>query len=102
MKSVFFDRNAKKEFSELSDAVQDEFQSLIHILIEKGRLDYPNSKKLDKNLYEIRVKLQGEFRGFYAYVKGNFIAILHFFQKKTQKTPPKNLKVAKRKLRQYE
>lgn len=52
MKNVYFDRNAKKEFSELSDAVQDEFQSLIHILIEKGRLDYPNSKKLDKNLYE--------------------------------------------------
>jgi len=102
MKTVFFDKNADKEFIKLSAAVKIGFQSLIQILIEKGRLDFPNSRKLDKNLYEIRVKLQGEFRGFYAYVGENFIVILHFFHKKTQKTPIKNLKIAKRRLKQYE
>jgi len=102
MKNIYFDKNADKEFENFSIVVKKEFQSLIQILIEKGKLDFPNSKKLDKNLYEIRVKLQGEFRGFYAYVGKNFIAILHFFHKKTQKTPLKNLKIVKRRLRQYE
>jgi phage-related protein len=102
MKNIYYDKKADKELAELSLPVQKAFLSLIENLRSAGRLDFPDSKKLDKNLYEIRVKLQGEFRGLYAYMEKEFIIILHFFHKKSQKTPLKNLKTAKRRLRQYE
>ncbi|MCX6816872.1 MAG: type II toxin-antitoxin system RelE/ParE family toxin [Candidatus Beckwithbacteria bacterium] len=102
MKKIYYDKNADKELAEFSISVQKVFLSLINILKTTGKLEFPVTKKLEKNLYEIRVKLQGEFRGFYAYMGKEFIVILHFFHKKTQKTPLKNLKTAKRRLKQYE
>ena len=65
-------------------------------------MDFPQAKKITKDLFEIRIKLQGEYRGFYAYLGKLDIVILHFFRKKTQKTPIKDLEVAKRRLRLYE
>jgi len=102
MKSIYYDAKAKAELKEMPLPVQKAFVSLIENLKLTGRLALPDAKKLDKNLYEIRVKFQGEFRSFYAYVGKDFIVILHFFHKKTPKTPPKNLKTAKRRLKQYE
>lgn len=102
MKNIFYDKKADKELAELPRFAQKAFVSLIENLRLTGRLEFPDAKKLDKNLYEIRVKLQGIFRGFYAYVGNNYIVILHFFHKKTQKTPLKNLKTAKGRLKQYE
>lgn len=102
MKDIHYDKRAEKELFEFARPVQKAFVSLIENLKNFGRLEFPDAKKLDKNLYEIRIKLQGEFRGFYAYVGRDFIVLLHFFHKKTQKTPPKNLKTALRRLKQYE
>ncbi len=68
----------------------------------EGKLDLPHSKKVTRNLFEIRVKFQGEYRGFYAYIGKLDIVILHFFRKKTQKTPIKDLELAQRRLKQYE
>ncbi|MDO8658731.1 MAG: type II toxin-antitoxin system RelE/ParE family toxin [Candidatus Levybacteria bacterium] len=50
----------------------------------------------------MRIKLQGEYRSLYAYIGELNIVILHFFRKKTQKTPIKNLELAQRRLRLYE
>ena len=99
---VFFDNKAQKEFEDFTEPVQIKFDSLFKTLKERGRLDFPDGRKIDKNLYELRIKYQGEYRGLYAYVIQSQIIILHFFRKKTQKTPIKNLKTAKRRLKFYE
>lgn len=99
---VYIDEIANKELSEFSLSVQAKFKALFKYLKLNGRLEFPDSKKLDKNLYEIRVKSQGEYRGFYAYLRKNSAIVLHCFHKKTQKMPPKNLKTAKRRLKYYE
>lgn len=45
-------------------------------------------KKLEHNLYEIRVEYTGnQYRSLYFQVQGNHYMITHGFSKKTQKTP---------------
>lgn len=100
-KKVFLDRNAQEELHDFPEYVQIEFEAYFDILKSEGKLEYPYSKKIDRNLFEIRVKYKGEFRGFYAYLAKEYILILHFFQKKSQKTPIKNVKTAKRRLKNY-
>mgnify|MGYP001605069865 CR=1 FL=1 len=101
-KEIFYDKNALKELRELNSEVQKEFQAYIEILALEGKLEFPEARKLAKNLFEIRVVYEGAYRGFYAYAKKDYIVLLHFFEKKTQKTPLKNLKLAQQRLKQYD
>ena len=101
-KKIFFDKNAEKELRGFVEKVQVEFEGYFLILKKEGKVDFPESKKIDKNLFELRVKFKGEYRGFYAYIGKIYIIILHFFKKKTQKTPIRNIKTAKRRLKKYE
>jgi len=56
------------------------------------------ARKLVENLWELRSKLpQGIARTFFT-IYAQKIVLLHGFVKKTQKTPPKELSVAKRRL----
>ena len=101
-KKVIVDERAKTEIYGFPYMVQLSFEGYFDILADKGRLEYPDTKKVGKNLFEIRIKSEGEYRGLYAYVGKQFIVILHAFRKKTQKTPIRSLKVAERRLREYE
>ena len=101
-KIVRVDYRAEKELRSFSREVQFEFKGYFKALETRGKLEFPEAKKLDKNLYEIRVSLEGKYRGFYAYIGKEYIIILHLFRKKSQKTPVKNLKLAKRRLKKYE
>lgn len=100
-KEVFYDRNALKELYGFSVTIQKEFQAYIALLASEGKLEFPEARKVTKELFEIRVTQDGTYRGFYAYLKGRYVVILHFFQKKTQKTPLKSIKVAEQRLKQY-
>ena len=99
---VFLDIKAQKEFGKFTEPVQIKFDSLFKNLRDIGWLNFPDSRKLEKNLYELRIKYQGEYRGLYAYIINSQIVALRFFRKKTQKTPIKDLKTAKRRLKLYE
>ena len=101
-KEIFYDKNALRELHEFSNEVQKEFQAYITILAFEGRLEFPEARKVTTDLFEIRIAQEGTYRGFYAYLAGRYVVILHFFQKKTQKTPLKNIKLAKQRLRKYE
>lgn len=101
-KNVLIDKNAEKELRGFGEEVQLEFEAYIKILELEGKLDFPSARKVTKDIFEIRVKLKGEYRGVYAYIGKLDIVILHFFRKKTQKTPIKDLELAQRRLRQYE
>lgn len=56
-------------------------------------LPMPYSKKITGNIYELRTRGRQEIRIFYAFIK-NEIYLLHLFQKKTQKTPANEIKIA--------
>lgn len=56
-------------------------------------LGMPHSKKLAKDLYELRVRGRQEVRIIYGFINKT-IYLLHAFLKKTQKTPPKEINTA--------
>lgn len=101
-KEVFYDKNALKELQGLNNEVQKEFQAYIAILASEGRLEFPEARKIAKNLFEIRISQEDAYRAFYAYVRKEHVVLLHFFQKKTQKTPLRSIKLAEQRLKKYE
>lgn len=66
----------------------------IRLLIDYGPfLKPPDIKKLQDKLYELRISGNPSVRIFYTIIKGEYY-LLHAFKKKSQKTPPKELKMA--------
>ncbi len=101
-KSIIFDARAVKELEKFERDAQLAFQSYITILSSEGRLEFPDARKITAEIFEIRVECKGAYRGLYAYVGKDFIIILHFFNKKSQKTPLKNIAVARQRFKTYE
>lgn len=55
-----------------------------------------------KGLFEIRIESGGNiFRIFCCFDKGNLVILFNAFQKKTQKTPPKEIEKAERLMKEY-
>lgn len=69
----------------------------IHIidLLEKHgpQLNMPHSRKLNSDLYELRIRGKQEVRIIYAFMKDK-IYLLHAFKKQKQKTPIKEIQLA--------
>ncbi len=64
-------------------------------------LGLPCTKAVGGGLFEIRAKgREGIGRSFFCAVKGKEVIILHSFIKKSQKTPKKQLKLARQKLKE--
>lgn len=75
---------------------------IVDLIEEQGpNLGEPFTKKIDKELYEIRVKAQeGIGRALYCYLVGQEIVILTAFIKKTQKTPLRIIELAKTRMKE--
>lgn len=56
-------------------------------------LKLPHSKKIDKDLFELRTHGTQEIRIFYTFYK-NSAVLLHYYTKKTQRIPQKEIKIA--------
>ncbi len=72
-------------------------------MIEKhgANLGDPHTKPMGDGLFEIRAKAkEGIARGLFCYMDGQKIKVLHAFVKKTEKTPKKDLDLAKDRLRE--
>ena len=84
----------KNFLQEQDKRVKAKVLDAIDILIESGPfLKPPYMKKLDKDLYELRIKSTVAVRVFYSPITGVYY-LLHAFVKKTQKTPDREMKVA--------
>ena len=79
-------------------ALADEILTYLMLLSEKGTtLGMPYSKHLRDSLWELRLKNN---RIIYCCIQGNNIYLLHHFQKQSQKTPLKELKLAIRRYKE--
>lgn len=80
--------------NKLPDDARAKISSDIVMLKEYGPfLRQPYSKKIAKNLFELRIKGKDSIRIFYVFFK-NKIYLVHAFRKKSQKTPKKEIKTA--------
>lgn len=93
------DERVDKFIEALPEADQGRISGYLYLFKEYG-FNLPNKylKKLDKNLWELR---PGNVRLLLGKVKSNMI-IVSAFIKKTEKTPKKEIKIAKNRLREFE
>jgi phage-related protein len=101
-KIILIDLLAKKEIDSFSKEVGAKFYDLFKILAKEGKLEMPFAKKISSKIYEVRVKYQGQYRAIYAYILKKEVMVLSAFQKKTNKTPKKELIKAIKRLKKYE
>lgn len=90
-----------KEFIESVDkTTRAKITDMIFVLSQYGPfIRPPFSKKIIKNIYELRVKSQTSVRILYVFYHNN-IYLLNAFKKKTQKTPKKEIKIALDRIKQ--
>lgn len=71
-------------------------------MVESGsNLGLPYTRPFGDGLFEIRARgVEGIGRAFFCTLVGQRIVILHGFIKKTQQTPPKELKIARKRLKE--
>ena len=84
----------------LPDGLLARYLRLTDMMLEFGaNLGMPHTRAMGDGLFELRVKgKEGIARVFYCTVIGQRVIMLHGFIKKSEKTPPKELKVAKERL----
>lgn len=70
----------------------------IELLVTAGKkLGLPHSKKINSNLWELRIKGDQEVRLLYGFKK-NIAHVVHGFVKKSNKTPKKEIDTAQKRL----
>lgn len=86
-----------QEFAEtLGAQAQMQFVTIRRKLEEDGRLVSPYGEKVEGHdeLFAIRLRQGQNVRFFYCYADGDIVWVLSGFEKKTQKTPPAEIRKA--------
>jgi len=81
-----------------------DYARLVELLIEHGpSLRLPHSRALGDGLFELRPRgRSGTGRAFNCFVIGRRVVVLHAFVKKTQQTPDRELKLARKRQKELE
>jgi len=84
----------------LDPSLAAKYLRLADLMLEFGaNLGMPHTRAMSNGLFELRVKgREGIARVFYCTLSGRRIIMLHGFVKKSQKTPAKELRTARRRL----
>lgn len=94
---IFHEQYFADFYLELSEKVQEKIEYVFKILrtvqnVPKKFLDHLTGTD---GLYEIRVEFESNiYRIFCCFDKGNLVVLFNGFQKKTQKTPKKEIELA--------
>ena len=81
-----------------------DYARLIELLAQHGpSLRLPHSRAFGDGLFELRPRGQsGIGRAFYCFLSGKRIVVVHAFIKKTQETPDKELKLARKRVKELQ
>ncbi len=98
----FFNKKVESETLSFPAGILANFIHIAEMIEEFGpALGAPYTKAMGQGLFEIRAKgKEGIGRSFFCMVKGKEVIILHSFIKKSQKTPVKELKIARKRLKE--
>jgi len=100
----YFHARVQAEIESWPDGILADYARLVELLLEFGpNLKMPHSKAMGKGLFELRPKgREGIGRAFYCFLVGRRIIILHAFLKKTQTTPPPELAIARKRMKEVQ
>ena len=98
----YFNERVLAEIEAWPVGVLADYLRLVELLIEFGPdLRMPHSRALGGGLFELRPRgREGIGRALYCYLIGERVVVLHAFMKKTQATPERDLKTARRRMRE--
>lgn len=77
---------------------------LAELLAEHGpNLRLPHSRAMGEGLFELRPRgRSGIGRAFYCFLVGRRVVVVHAFVKKTPQTPEKDLKLARKRMKEID
>ncbi len=101
-KIEYYDEGLEEEIFALPDTLLARYIKLTDLMKEHGSdLGMPRTEPLGKGLFELRLKgKEGIARVFYCTMVGKKIYMLHCIIKKTEKTPNKELALARKRMRE--
>ena len=99
---LYYNDRVRREIEEWPVGIYADFLRLVEWLEEDGLdLRMPHSRAMSGGLFELRCKgPEGIGRAFYCTQVGRELVILHSLVKKSQATPDKDLKLARRRLKE--
>lgn len=96
---IFLDSQVDRFIASLEKPTIAKVLRTIDLLEEFGhKLSMPHSKKIDRQLFELRIRGKKEIRVIYTFYKYN-VYLLHGFIKKSREIPQKELQQANTKLK---
>ena len=101
---VFYKDYFDDFFEHLTDKVKDKVDEVLFMMtiIERVPTKFFKSIESVKGLFEIRVEYESNiYRIFCCFDKGNLVVLFNGFQKKTQKTPTKEISKAEKIMEEY-
>lgn len=98
----FFNSTVEVEVLGWPEGIVASFVRITEQMVISGpNLGMPYTRPFGKGLFEIRAKgVEGIGRAFFCTLVGRRIVILHGFIKKSQETPPGELKLARKRLKE--
>jgi phage-related protein len=99
---IYFSQEVQEDIMNLPVTLQARYIGLTDRMIEYGpNLGLPHTDAFGGGLFELRLKgAEGIARVLFCTMIGQEIVMLHSFIKKTQKTPEKELKLAKQRMKE--
>ena len=100
----YFHSRVKAEVESWPDGILADYARLVELLMEFGpNLRMPHSRAMGGGLFELRPRgREGIGRVFYCFVVGQRVVILHAFVKKTKETPERELRIARRRMKEVQ
>lgn len=102
-KVSFFNDGVRGTLAKWPNRLKAKFTRIVELIAMTSPMDVgmPHVKSMGQSLFEIRVKSdEGIGRAFFCMIVGKEIIILHSFIKKTQKTPEKELSIARKRMKE--
>ncbi|WP_031526129.1 type II toxin-antitoxin system RelE/ParE family toxin [Dyadobacter crusticola] len=101
---VYFRNHFDDFYRSQTQKVRDKVDYVIYLLMHFDRVPEKFLKHIEgeKGLYELRVEVGTNiFRIFCCFDKGNLVILFNGFQKKTQKTPSEEVRLAVKLMNEY-
>jgi len=89
-------------YNSLQLKIRDKVDYVLQMVISQERIPTKFFKHIEDGIYEIRIEFKSDIYRIFTFFDDNkLVILLHGFQKKTQKTPRKEIVQAKKLRREY-
>lgn len=98
----YYSSELENEILSLPDGLLARYLRLTDLMLEFGsNLGMPHTKFIGEGLIELRIKSkEGIARVFFCTMIGKKIIMLHLYLKKTNKTPKKEIQIARKRMKE--